>query len=56
MEKEAHGLRLANLKQLEEARTNDEDWTGKRDSAERRKLQNRLHQRAWRKFSISRLP
>ncbi|KAF2688327.1 hypothetical protein K458DRAFT_414112 [Lentithecium fluviatile CBS 122367] len=30
------------------ARALEEDWTGKTSSRERRKLQNRLHQRAWR--------
>jgi hypothetical protein len=32
-----------------EARDVKEDWSGISDPARRRKLQNRLHQRAWRK-------
>ncbi|KAF2188809.1 hypothetical protein K469DRAFT_564218, partial [Zopfia rhizophila CBS 207.26] len=31
------------------ARDESDNWTGKTDAKERRKLQNRLHQRAWRK-------
>lgn len=34
---------------LEEVRCKDDDWTGKSDPGERRKRQNRLHQRAWRR-------
>lgn len=33
---------------LPELRAPDDDWTGISSSAERKKLQNRLNQRAWR--------
>jgi hypothetical protein len=32
-----------------EARSAEDNWSGIGDPARRRKLQNRLHQRAWRK-------
>ncbi|KAK3378092.1 hypothetical protein B0H63DRAFT_478867 [Podospora didyma] len=35
--------------QLNQVREEDDDWTGLTDPAERRKRQNRLHARAWRK-------
>lgn len=30
----------------------EDDWTGKSSAAERRKLQNRLNQRAYSKFAL----
>lgn len=40
---------LQKMIQQIEVRAPDDDWTGITDSAERRKLQNRLHQRLWSK-------
>ena len=37
---------LSDMTQRREMRTPAEDWTGTTNSAERRKLQNRLNQRA----------
>jgi hypothetical protein len=42
------GVRLEKMTQQEGVRNLDEDWTGKSGTAERRKLQNRIHQRAFR--------
>ncbi|KAF2800201.1 hypothetical protein K505DRAFT_370407 [Melanomma pulvis-pyrius CBS 109.77] len=42
-------IELAPQAQLGEARDTNDDWTGKTDAKERRKAQNRLHQRAWRR-------
>lgn len=38
--------------QVAEMQNPDEDWTGQADPILRRKLQNRLHQRAWRMFAF----
>ncbi|ORX95205.1 hypothetical protein BCR34DRAFT_608021 [Clohesyomyces aquaticus] len=42
-------IALQPTEQLKEAKGPTDDWTGKTDAKERRKLQNRLHQRAWRR-------
>ncbi|KAL5383193.1 hypothetical protein DPSP01_006168 [Paraphaeosphaeria sporulosa] len=42
-------ISLGEKKQLCHAQDANEDWTGKASAKERRKLQNRLHQRAWRR-------
>ncbi|OTB12062.1 hypothetical protein K445DRAFT_321552 [Daldinia sp. EC12] len=40
---------VSSMVQLREARVEDDNWTGLSNAAERRKRQNRLHQRAWRR-------
>lgn len=40
-------IELSDMVQRREIRTASEDWTGKTSSAERRRLQNRLNQRAY---------
>jgi hypothetical protein len=41
---------IGRLPQQVEVRAPEDDWTGLTDPAERRKLQNRLNQRAWSTF------
>lgn len=38
---------LARMRQQEEVRSAEDDWTGSTDAAERRKRQNRIHQRLY---------
>jgi hypothetical protein len=40
---------LDRMPQQTEVRVQEDDWTGRTDAAARRKLQNRLNQRIWRK-------
>jgi hypothetical protein len=40
---------LSRMLQQAEVRNPEDDWTGKTNAAERRKLQNRLNQRIYRK-------
>lgn len=46
-------IKLSDMAQRREIRTADEDWTGTTSSARRRKLQNRLNQRAYGKYRAS---
>ena len=41
---------LERMPQQAEVRTAEDDWTGSTNAAERRKKQNRLHQRLYRMF------
>ncbi|KAJ4299745.1 hypothetical protein N0V90_004991 [Kalmusia sp. IMI 367209] len=47
-----NNISVATKPQLKEARNADDDWTGIASAKERRKLQNKLHQRAWRRRKI----
>ncbi|KAF2468690.1 uncharacterized protein BDR25DRAFT_343988 [Lindgomyces ingoldianus] len=50
------GILLRVTEQLKEAKDLADDWTGKTDAKERRKIQNRLHQRAWRRRKAATQP
>ena len=43
---------LGRMPQQAEVRVAEDDWTGSTDAVERRKRQNRLHQRKYRKFAL----
>lgn len=49
-------IELQPMKERLEVRDNDEDWTGKNNTALRRKLQNRLNKRASRNYSPTPTP
>lgn len=55
MEEGRGRVELISQEKLGEVRNAEEDWTGKADPKERRRLQNRLHQRAWREWQDLRL-
>jgi hypothetical protein len=42
---------LDRMPQQIQVRVQEDDWTGRTDASTRRKLQNRLNQRIWRKDS-----
>jgi hypothetical protein len=46
---EDQAILLARMPQQTEVRVQEDDWTERTDAATRRKLQNRLNQRIWRK-------
>jgi hypothetical protein len=46
-------IRLEQMAQQREVREPDDDWTGLKDPKARRKLQNRLNARIWRKSILS---
>jgi hypothetical protein len=49
---EVKGLQLERMPQQAGVRTLDDDWTGRSDTAQRRRLQNRIHQRTFRMFTL----
>ncbi len=51
---EEGSVQLQRMAQQAEVRVMDDDWTGRTSAAERRKLQNRLHQRKYRKIRFCR--
>lgn len=48
----AGSVLLGRMPQQAEVRLAEDDWTGSTNAAERRKRQNRLHQRLYRKLAI----
>jgi hypothetical protein len=50
-EESAPGILLGRMPQQTEVRAQEDDWTGRTDAATRRKLQNRLNQRIYRKHT-----
>jgi hypothetical protein len=52
-DEDSSGIFLGRMRQQEETRAPDDDWTGVADATERRRLQNRLNQRIYSRLHIT---